>query len=261
MSSSSRSTPAKISPASAPEGPEADLLHPSDAPCAVCGQRRGGKPVATLRPSLAARLHAEGLRDLSGGAIVCAPCLAAAKIRHTRTELEQERGELSEVEHDIASRAATHATIADELERSEPATFGQRAADTVARIGGSWWFVGCACGSIVAWCVLNIAMGLGAFDPYPFIFLNLVLSSTAAIQAPIILMSQGRMAQIDRSRAAQDFRINLKAELEVAALHEKMDHLLHQQWNRMVELQQLQLEILEELRRTRDEARPPPEAD
>lgn len=221
--------------------------------CALCGTRVGVEPLAALRPSLAERLAAEGLRDSSVSATVCKPCLTEAKIRHTRAELERERGELSGVERDIAQRAATHATIADELERAAPLRFGQRAADAVTRIGGSWAFAIGACALVLAWCALNAIFDDVAFDPYPFIFLNLVLSSASAIQAPLILMSQGRLAEIDRSRAAWDFRINLKAELEVAALHEKMDHLLHQQWNRMVELQQLQLEILEELRSARVE--------
>jgi uncharacterized membrane protein len=99
---------------------------------------------------------------------------------------------------------------------------------------------------------LNSAMlGRSAFDPYPYILLNLALSCIAAIQAPIIMMSQNRGAARDRLEADEDFRVNLKAELEIAALHEKLDHLTHTQWERMVELQQTQIELLEELREAR----------
>jgi uncharacterized membrane protein len=221
----------------------------------VCGVVHPGHPLGMLRPSLVAMLGEAGLRDASPRATICSGCLSAARVSHTRAELARERGELSEVEHEIALRAATHVAIADEVERGSPATFGQRAADAVARIGGSWAFVLGFFALLIIWCGLNtVALASHAFDPYPFILLNLVLSCLASIQAPIILMSQARMAEIDRARATQDFRINLKAEIEVAALHEKVDHLLHQQWDRMVELQEVQLEILEEMRRSRDES-------
>jgi uncharacterized membrane protein len=223
----------------------------SSEQCIVCGEVRLGSPLAALRPSLVTRLRIDRAVPVPPGAVVCASCLSAARVLHTRAELEKERGELSEVEREIAIRAANHSSIADEIEHGTPASFGQRAADAVARVGGSWVFVLGFFALLATWCGINaVALGSRAFDPYPFILLNLVLSCLASIQAPIILMSQARMSEIDRIRATQDFRINLKAELEVAALHEKMDHLLHQQWDRMVELQQLQLEILEEMRRS-----------
>ena len=96
-----------------------------------------------------------------------------------------------------------------------------------------------------------MALATRAFDPYPFILLNLVLSCIAALQAPVIMMSQNRQVARDRMQAEQDFRVNLKAELEIASLHEKVDHLLHAQWERIVELQEMQLELLNELREPR----------
>ena len=224
--------------------------HDLTTPCAVCGELRRGRPLAVIPPMLVERLALDRAA-LAPDAVVCGPCLTEARIRRARAELERERGELSAVEHEIAERAATHAAVSDELDDPSRLTVGQRAADRVARVGGSWTFVLGFGTFLLAWCALNAILATRAFDPFPFILLNLVLSCLAAIQAPIIMMSQGRMAEIDRARAAQDFRINLKAELEVAALHEKMDHLLHQQWSRMVELQDLQLEILDELRRGR----------
>jgi len=85
------------------------------------------------------------------------------------------------------------------------------------------------------------------FDPYPFIFLNLILSCLAAIQAPIIMMSQNRQEARDRLHAEQDYRMNLKAELEIRHLHEKIDHLLMNQWQRLMEIQQIQMELMDEL--------------
>jgi uncharacterized membrane protein len=201
--------------------------------------------VAALRPGLLEHLRSDGLAALLPSAAVCTACLASAATRHALTEVKQRREKLSDVEAEIATRATA---IADEIERGVPATFGNRAADAVARVGGSWAFVIGFLAMLGIWCAINIALVSNAFDPYPFILLNLVLSCLASIQAPIILMSQSRMAEVDRIRATEDFRINLKAELEVASLHEKMDHLLHQQWDRLVEMQEVQLQILEELR-------------
>lgn len=206
------------------------------------------RAAGALPPPVAALLH-----DADGGALgaeaeVCFPCLTEARVAYARRALERERGELTAVEHEIAQRAATHAAIADTLERGAPPSLGQRAADRVAAVGGSWRFVLTFSFFLVTWCVVNgVFLATRAFDPFPFILLNLLLSCLAALQAPIIMMSQSRMAEIDRIRAAQDFRVNLKAELEVAALHEKVDHLLHHQWDRLLELQELQLEILAQL--------------
>jgi uncharacterized membrane protein len=96
------------------------------------------------------------------------------------------------------------------------------------------------------WITVNVAI-MRAFDPYPFILLNLVLSTLAALQAPIIMMSQNRVSARDRAQADEDFRTNLKAELEIGSLHEKMDHLLHSQWEQLIEMQQVQLDLLQQL--------------
>ena len=146
--------------------------------------------------------------------------------------------------------AATHATIAAHLEErlQGDRTMSQRLADRVAEIGGSWPFVGAFGAVLVAWIGLNSwLLQTKAFDPYPYILLNLVLSCLAAVQAPIIMMSQNRASARDRIRAEEDYKINLKAELEIHALHDKIDHLLHVQWERMTEIQQTQLEVLREL--------------
>ncbi|MFD0912958.1 DUF1003 domain-containing protein [Methylophilus luteus] len=129
-------------------------------------------------------------------------------------------------------------------------TLGQRAADAMARFGGSWTFIFIFLLILVSWVVLNSVILLrhgSAFDPYPYILLNLFLSMLASIQAPIILMSQNREAEIDRGQAEHDYEVNLKAELEILLLHEKMDGLRNQQWQELIELQQQQITLLEKL--------------
>lgn len=113
-----------------------------------------------------------------------------------------------------------------EKEYDERATLGERLADRVAEVGGSWGFVGAFAAFLVVWAGVNLAAPAGErFDPYPFIFLNLLLSMLAAVQAPIIMMSQNRQAAKDRRTAQHDYEINLKAELEILTLHEKLDAL------------------------------------
>ncbi len=192
--------------------------------------------------------------DVADDDRVCRSCLIAERTKHVMRELERERGDLDEVERDVSQKATAHVAIAERLNEQfdRQLTLSERVADTVARVGGSWTFIGSFIGFILLWAIANsILLGRGAYDPYPYILLNLVLSCIAAIQAPIIMMSQRRLSDRDRMQADNDFRTNLKAELEIATLHEKVDHLLHVQWERMVELQQVQLEILEDLAKHR----------
>ena len=143
-----------------------------------------------------------------------------------------------------------HETVGRDVDAAfdERRTFGQRVSDHIATFGGSWTFILSFFAFLVVWMAINVAIGLTqAFDPYPFILLNLVLSCLAAIQAPIIIMSQKRQEARDRLRAENDYRVNLKAELEIRHLHEKIDHLLTKQWERLAEIQQIQLELLQEL--------------
>lgn len=129
-------------------------------------------------------------------------------------------------------------------------TFGQRLADRVATFGGSWTFILIFSVILLSWVVLNsfiLAYRGKAFDPYPYILLNLFLSMIAALQAPVIMMSQNRQAMKDRLDAAHDYEINLKAELEIMALHEKLDTLKEQQWRELIFLQQEQIRLLTQL--------------
>jgi uncharacterized membrane protein len=129
-------------------------------------------------------------------------------------------------------------------------TFGQRVADKVATFGGSWTFIIIFASILVTWVILNsivLAKYKDSFDPYPYILLNLFLSMIAAIQAPIIMMSQNRQATKDRLDAAHDYEVNLKAEIEIANLHEKLDELREKQWAELVEMQQEQIRLLTKL--------------
>lgn len=134
--------------------------------------------------------------------------------------------ELGEIEKRVLRKAHERKIVSTDVNAalSAEASFGSRFADGIARVGGSWSFILAFLAFLVIWCVLNtIMLATRAFDPYPFIFLNLVLSMVAAIQAPIIMMSQNRQAERDRFEAAKDYEVNLKAELEVLSLHQKID--------------------------------------
>ncbi len=161
-------------------------------------------------------------------------------------------------ERRVVERFIARGSIARNIEREfhETRTFGERVADRVATVGGSWTFIIIFLCLLVVWMVVNTFFLLKAFDPYPYILLNLVLSCLAAIQAPIIMMSQNRQADTDRMQAQHDFEVNIKSELEIMQVHEKIDHLREQDWAMLVELQNRQIKILDTLleRATRDDS-------
>jgi uncharacterized membrane protein len=161
--------------------------------------------------------------------------------------LRDERGELSSLEDEVVESLKTHDTLAENIEEDyqDQRSIGDRVADVVASFGGSWTFIISFCMFLAVWMGINLALGeRSAFDVYPFILLNLILSTIAALQAPIIMMSQRRQEEKDRLRALNDYKVNLKAELEIRHLHEKVDHLLNRQWERLTEIQQIQIEMM-----------------
>ena len=190
---------------------------------------------------------------------VCIQDLHRYRMEHVQDVVAAELGELSDLEKRVLSSLDRHTILATELigEYEGKVTFGDWLADRMATFGGSWTFIGIFFAILMAWVFLNTLVLLSRpFDPYPFIFLNLVLSCLAAIQAPVIMMSQNRQEQKDRIRAEHDYQVNLKAELEIRQLHDKMDHVLVQQWERMVEIQQIQAELIDELVERHDKMRP-----
>jgi uncharacterized membrane protein len=162
--------------------------------------------------------------------------------------LEQDFGELNEVEK-IVTKSMNSRKILSKLP-STPSdknlSFGNRLADKVASFGGSWAFIIIFFVGLIVWMAINAwFLHEKGFDPYPFILLNLILSCLAAIQAPIIMMSQNRQEAKDRMRAEHDYKVNLKAEVEIRMLHEKLDHLLLHQNKRLLEIQKVEMEMLE----------------
>lgn len=164
--------------------------------------------------------------------------------------VSQEKSELTGIEKDVMNAINNNNILSDniEIEMDEDTSMGQRIADKVATFGGSWTFILSFFFFIVFWMILNSwLLSQPVFDPYPFILLNLILSCLAAIQAPIIMMSQNRQEQKDRQRAEHDYKINLKAELEIKLLSEKMDHLLVHQNKKLLEIQEIQIDYLDDL--------------
>jgi uncharacterized membrane protein len=168
---------------------------------------------------------------------------------YVRDLLSKEIGPLTELEYTVLNNINQNHLIADEAsEIKNPATRGQRWADRIASFGGSWRFISIFGLFLLGWMMLNvILMHDHGFDPYPFILLNLILSCLAAIQAPVIMMSQNRQEDKDRDRAKNDYMVNLKSELEVRMLHEKIDHLLITQEENLLEMQQIQLDMMHEM--------------
>jgi uncharacterized membrane protein len=171
---------------------------------------------------------------------------AAEKLFNSEYEklTEQER----HVAHHITERTPISTNIVQDY--SEQLTLGQKMADKVASFGGSWVFISIFACVMVVWIIMNsfILIKLNSsFDPYPYILLNLVLSMLAAIQAPIILMSQNRQAYKDRLSAEHDYEVNLKSELEIISLHEKVDSLKQEQWKGLISIQEEQLRLLIQL--------------
>lgn len=164
--------------------------------------------------------------------------------------MEAELGEITTLEEEVL-QSIKHSDILSkniEPEIDDKITFGQKISDHVATFGGSWPFIISFGIFILIWMTINIyLLANKPFDPYPFILLNLILSCIAAIQAPIIMMSQRRQETRDRNRSEHDYQVNLKAELEIRQLHEKLDHLLFHQFQRVLEIQEVQTEYMEEI--------------
>jgi uncharacterized membrane protein len=180
--------------------------------------------------------------------------LASYRTLYVEELLKAEHGELTELDRQVADSIATHDMLAENVDMAfeERRTFGERLSDHLASFGGSWTFIIWFAATLALWIALNQTVpGQERFDPYPYILLNLILSCVAALQAPIIMMSQKRQEAKDRLRSQSDYRVNLKAALEIRHLHEKMDHLISRQWQRLAEIQQMQLETMQDMSRQR----------
>ncbi|HTH57215.1 MAG TPA: DUF1003 domain-containing protein [Cyclobacteriaceae bacterium] len=210
------------------------------------GERISAK---TIRPSILATIQKEH-PDFDHKCHLSVSELNRFRQKYIGDYLVREVGELSDLENTVVDALQHRSTLTDKIEDAEPEhyTLGQRLADKVASFGGSWRFIILFMLFLLAWIAINTFLLLSKpFDPYPFILLNLILSCIAALQAPVIMMSQNRQDEKDRERAKKDYMINLKSELEIRMLHEKLDHLIIHQQHELLEIQKVQIEMMNDI--------------
>ena len=223
--------------------------------CQVCGTTRRAvlRRAILVRPAVA-QLMQRAVDHWDENGWICLDDLQKYQHQYVQSLLETEKGELTELELEVLKGLREHEILArnPDVQFESRLTFGQRLADRIAAFGGSWSFIILFAVVLFAWMFVNsYVLLVRPFDPYPYILLNLVLSTLAALQAPVIMMSQNRQEERDRLRALHDYQVNLKAELEIRQLHQKIDHLLSHQWERLVEIQEVQMELMNELRARR----------
>lgn len=232
----------------------AEKSHQNHGECVLCHRRfllsrmMTGDMLQSAVFEITQRTHPE----FSSSDLICHDCLNLMRSEYVMDTLRDEDERFTELEMEVAQSLRDQETLSEDTyeEYEKGLTLGERLADKVAEFGGSWTFVSLFFLFIALWMGVNTYILLKKpFDPYPYILLNLVLSCLAAIQAPIIMMSQNRQEQRDRLRSQQDYQVNLKAELEIRHLHEKMDMIVKNQWRRLMEIQKMQIDVLEEIRR------------
>jgi uncharacterized membrane protein len=222
--------------------------------CQICKERKKlseVRPAELIREPLVETIRKTHL-DWSPSGFICISDLNQFRAEYIEDVLAKDKGELSTLEEQVMSSMKEHELMSKNIniEFDRKLKLGERLADRIADYAGSWTFISAFLGVLLLWVAVNsIVLIQRPFDPYPFILLNLVLSCIAAIQAPVIMMSQNRQEAKDRLRSEYDYRVNLKAELEIRHLHEKVDHLLMNQWQRLLRIQEMQMDLMEELGR------------
>lgn len=239
-------------PAMITSGSSNEPVATSKLTCAITGRelaRASALALDMLRPGLAERIRRDH-PQLADSAFIDLEVINEYRRRYVEDLLRDEKGEISELDQQASASMARQETIVanTEAEYERRRSAGERLSDGLASFGGSWSFLILFMLAMAVWIGVSLWQGSRAFDPYPFILLNLALSTIAAIQAPVIMMSQNRQEAKDRARSLNDYRVNLKAELEIRHLHEKLDHLINRQWQRLAEIQQLQIELMQEAR-------------
>ena len=226
---------------------------PGTTTCAISGQQIPAEdcvPCSALRPSLLRFIQKQhpGVKVTD---CLSRSLLPALKAAYVEDALGEEVGEITNLERAVIESMKEHEILSarpDDDEALARRTLGERLADRIASFGGSWRFIICFGFFLLLWIGANsVLWATNPPDPYPYILLNLMLSCLASLQAPLILMSQNRQEVRDRQHAEQDYQINLKAELEIRHLHEKLDHLLHHHSERLLEIQQIQVDLLRQL--------------
>src|SRR5712672_3731564 len=202
--------------------------------CQICKKSKSpdsGMIAELIRPSLLEFIKKEK-PDLDSKGFLCFDDLGDFRKDYVKEVLQDEIGELSALDQEVIESLEQHEILSSDIIKQfeRKLTFGERLSDRIAEFGGSWKFLITLGAVILIWIGANaVLLATRAFDPYPFILLNLILSCLAAVQAPVIMMSQNRAESRDRLRAENDYKVNLKAELEIRHLHEKIDHLLRRQ--------------------------------
>ena len=220
--------------------------------CQICKKKFSSReltPLAIVREPIREVIR-EDYPKLPLDGFICNSDLNRFKFEYVRRVLESNKGEITTLENEVIDSLKHQELLSSDINAAfdRQLTFGEKLSDRIAEFGGSWRFIIIFTGILLIWITINSALIIWKpFDPYPFILLNLVLSCLAALQAPIIMMSQNRQEDKDRMRLEHDYIINLKAELEIRHLHEKIDHLLKNQWERLLEIQNIQLELMEEI--------------
>ncbi len=218
--------------------------------CRICGQaRRHLVPANLVRTSVAELIRADH-PDWTDEAYICLDDLNTYRSQFVAKVLAEERGELTAAEAEVVRALKEHELISENTntEIASATTIGDRLSDRLASFGGSWSFLIMFGTIMTVWILFNsIHMMQQPVDPFPFILLNLILSCLAAVQAPVIMMSQNRQETKDRMRAEHDYQVNLKAELEIRQLHSKLDMLLTHQWQRLLEIQQIQTDLMQQI--------------
>jgi len=223
--------------------------------CEICNkafQEKDLFPLTLIRDSLIEKLKKVN-PELSIDGMICSNDLSIARSNRIEELILEDKGEISKLEMDVLKSFEEHEILAENLNirLQKSLTLGEKLSDRIAKFGGSWKFIIFFLSMIVIWMAFNtwffVRGPYGHFDPYPYILLNLVLSCLAALQAPIIMMSQNRQAERDRVKADYEYTTNLKAELEVRQLNAKVDQLMKKHWSRLLEIQQMQLDLAEEL--------------
>ena len=220
--------------------------------CQVCGRQKDQDDLVPMQsvPEPIAGMILREYPEWSSGGFICRADLDRFRVRYIAEVLEKEKEELVLLEATVKRTMDDHALLAKNIniEFEKHLSFGDRLSDRIANLAGSWTFIISFSGVMILWIAANSLVILTtSFDPYPYILLNLVLSAVAAIQAPFIIMSQGRQESRDRLNAEQDYQVNLNTEMEIHQLHKKIDHLLFNQGQRLLEIQKIQVELLTDL--------------
>ena len=226
------------------------MNHGDTVVCQICKQRKKLRevlPAEMVRDSVVATIKKKFPKWSSKG-YICYNDLNKFRIEHVQDVLETERGEMTHLDEQVVKSLKKQDILAkninEEFEKKQ--TFGQKIADAMTAFVGSWIFIILFCAILVLWIAVNTIIIWNHFDPFPFILLNLILSCVAALQAPIIMMSQNRQAAKDSIRGEFDYKTDLKAELEIRHINSKIDQLMSHQWQRLLEIQRIQMELMED---------------